>query len=239
MTENSVIIWTNETRKLSDLIPWEHNPRQIGRTEAERLVASKKKFDQPWPLVIRPGNELYDGHQRLNVWGKEYGDIEVAVRVASRPLTELERQELTVVGHKGAAGEFDFDMLANWGLEAELLEWGFSEEELVGIWPEDDPPADPGPQLDRAAELQGKWQVERGQVWQIGAHRLMCGDSTSAEDVNALGQLPENLIYDPPWNAELNKDNFVVDWKGVIGFCDGYRARDIMGLFGTPTWIFT
>ena len=45
---------------------------------------------------------------------------------------------------------------------------------------------DPGAQIDRADELQEKWQVERGQVWQIGNHRLMCGDSTSEEDVGRL-----------------------------------------------------
>ena len=61
----------------------------------------------------------------------------------------------------------------------------------------------PKPQIDRADELQIKWQVENGQVWIIGKHRLMCGDSTSGEDVAILmnGKKASLLWADPPYHV--------------------------------------
>jgi len=128
----SEITWSNETRRLSDLIPWERNPRQITEEQAERL--------------------------------------------ASRKLTEHEKQKLSVMLHKGAHGEWDWDALANWGLEEELLEWGFSEDELqFTLDPE--PPEDPGAQVDKAEELREKWGVRSGQLWGMGRYTICpkCG----------------------------------------------------------------
>lgn len=125
------ITWTNERRKLSDLIPWPRNPRQIKGDQAKRLVQSFDEFGQVETIAIGPGNEVYNGHQRLNVLAGKYGkDYEVEVRVSSRALAEKEREKLTVFLHKGAAGEWDFDTLANEFELDELLEWGFEAREL-------------------------------------------------------------------------------------------------------------
>ena len=125
------ITWTNEKRKLSDLKPWPRNPRQIRQDQAKRLNESLADFAQVETIAIGPGNEVYNGHQRLNVWAAEHGpDLEVDVRVSSRELSEKERERLTVLLHKGAAGEWDFDTLANEFELDELLEWGFEEYEL-------------------------------------------------------------------------------------------------------------
>lgn len=119
------ITWTNEKRKLSDLTPWERNPRQIQDAQAERLVDSVETFGQVETLAIGPDDELYNGHQRLGVLAEKYGpDYEVDVRVASRPLTEKEREKLTVYLHEGAAGQWDFDALLDWDFD-DLVSWGF------------------------------------------------------------------------------------------------------------------
>jgi len=135
MTDN--ITWTNSTRKLSELIPWEINPAQIGKDEAKRLEESLADFGQIQTIAVSPTNEIYDGHQRQAVWGasRKFGkDYEVDVRVSSRELTELERKKLVIYLRKGTVGEFDFDVLANnWNFN-ELLDWGFTEHELgIGI----------------------------------------------------------------------------------------------------------
>ena len=67
-------------------------------------------------------------------------------------------------------------------------------------------PEDPGAQVGRAAELQEKWQVVRGDVWQIGKHRILCGDSTCADDVELLmGGVKADLCFtSPPYNMADN-----------------------------------
>ena len=125
------LTWTTETRRLGDLIPWPRNPRQIRKDQAERLADSLDQFGQVETIAIGPEDEVYNGHQRLNVWGEEHGpDLEIEVRVSSRALTEKEREKLVVYLHRGAAGEWDFDVLANEFELDELLEWGFTEHDL-------------------------------------------------------------------------------------------------------------
>lgn len=127
MAKQQGITWTNEKRKLSDLTPWSRNPRTIKDKQAERLVDSVQTFGQVETLAIGPGNEIYNGHQRASVLADRHGmDYEVDVRVASRPLTEKEREKLTVYLHKGASGEFDVESLFDWELD-DLVEWGFDD----------------------------------------------------------------------------------------------------------------
>lgn len=61
-THNGAIHWTNERRRLRDLVPWEHNPREINKREAERLGESLAEFGQIQTIAIGPDNEVYDGH---------------------------------------------------------------------------------------------------------------------------------------------------------------------------------
>lgn len=133
------ITWTNGRRRLSELQPWSRNPRQIKRDQAERLVDSFSTFGQVKTIAIGPNGEIYDGHQRLDVLMDRHGaDYEVDVRIASRPLSEREREKLTVYLHKGATGEWDFGMLANEFEFDGLVEWGFSERELEINFPNPD-----------------------------------------------------------------------------------------------------
>jgi len=125
------ITWTNERRKLKDLKPWSRNPRQIKTDQAKRLEESFEQFGQVETIAIGPDGEVYNGHQRLNVLLVRYGgDYEIECRVASRALTEKEREKLTIFLHKGAAGEWDFDTLANEFELTDLLNWGFEPGEF-------------------------------------------------------------------------------------------------------------
>lgn len=148
----SDLTWTNETRKLSQLIPWPRNPRQIKTAEARRLQESFTEFGQPEVIAIGPGNEVYNGHQRLSSWAAKFGDITVDVRVSSRALTEKEREKLTVFLHRGAVGEWNFDVLSEWDV-SDLVEWGFDPAEL-GIVP-DFQPVDESeqPRLDQKSPI--------------------------------------------------------------------------------------
>ena len=198
------ITWTNERRKLKDLKPWERNPRQITKDQAKRLVESFNEFGQVETIAIGPNNEVYNGHQRLNVLKDKYGDeYEVEVRVSSQELTEKQREKLTVYLHKGAAGVWDFDTLSEFDLD-DLLEWGFEKQELdLDLWA-DEPPEDVEPQIVKAEELREKWGVESGQLWQLGEHRLICGDCTDKAVVERVmgGEKADMIFTDPPYGVD-------------------------------------
>ena len=137
-----VIQWRNEKRKLRDLVPWEHNPREINRKEAERLGDSLAEFGQIQTIAIGPSDEILDGHQRKAVWSllPQFGpDYEIDVRVASRALTDKERQKLVVYLHRGTTANWNWDELANTFEVPDLLEWGFKSYELGLVGDPDNP----------------------------------------------------------------------------------------------------
>ncbi len=120
------------------------------------------------------------------------------------------------------AGDWDKQKLAelltavNNSEDIELPASGFDESQLKEIMTElanqQEPADDPGAQVDRAGELQEKWQVQRGDVWLVGAHRVMCGDSTCADDVARLmNDINANMVFaDPPYGVSIgNKNKFL------------------------------
>jgi len=199
--------WTNVVRKLSDLQPWERNPRQINEKQAERLKESFEDFGQVETIAIGPENEIYNGHQRLNVLMDQHGgDYEIECRQSDRALSEKEREKLTVFLHKGAAGEWDWDILANEFEMDDLLDWGFEEGELFGF--EQEPKEAPEARVDEAEELLEKWGVESGQLWSLGDHRLICGDCTDKAVVDRLmdGEKAGAVVTDPPYGMNVDVD---------------------------------
>lgn len=137
------VSWTNERRQLGDLVPWSRNPRRINKEQAQRLENSFSEFGQVETIAIGPDNEVYNGHQRLAVLMQKYGkNYEIEVRVASRSLTEKEREKLSVFLHKGTIGEWDLDMLANEFEVDDLVDWGFKPYELGIVDAVNDPNAE-------------------------------------------------------------------------------------------------
>jgi len=101
----------------------------------------------------------------------------------------------------------------------------FAQDEIDDIISEltvGDVAEDAGAQIDRAEELNETWQVERGQVWQIGKHRVMCGDSTSADDVETLmeGAWADAVVTDPPYGVSYADKN-----KFLNAFDEGNRIQ--------------
>lgn len=126
-------------------------------------------------------------------------------------------RELAYADNRVAQVDLEWDSAA---LLADLesgvaLDKFFDEDELDKLLASidgDDPPDDPGAQIDRAGELQAKWQVQRGDLWVIpsksgkGEHRLLCGDSTNADDVARVlnGAKPKLMVTDPPYGVEYD-----------------------------------
>lgn len=147
--------------------------------------------------------------------------------------------------------EFDADVLKSLQDEGLDLSNLWNEDELAELLAsvDDEPPGDPGAQVDRAAELQAKWQVSVGDVWQIGKHRLVCGDCTDRAVVESVmrGERAALMVNDPPYGMRLDADysgmasklRFARDKKAfggrkyddVTGDDQDYDAALILALF--------
>lgn len=212
----SDITWTNCKVRLGDLRKWEGNPAEISKAAAGRLVESFNEFGQAHVILIEPDYQILDGHQRDDVWGAKFGDdFMVDCRMASRKFTDEERRKFVIYLRSGTTGSYDWDTLSGWDAK-ELIEWGLDDTTLRD-WKRDvtaldnllesekQEPVDAEPQIDRADELNEKWQVKTGDLWQIGEHRLLCGDSTKREDVERLTNgNPYCVLTDPPYNIGFN-----------------------------------
>lgn len=122
--------WKTEKRKINDLIPYEHNPRQMTEKQNQDLTKSLEKFDLVEIPAINTDDVILAGHQRLRIMqALGRGDEEIDVRIPDRKLTEKEVQEYNIRSNKNT-GEFNFDELANNFDTEDLLEWGFDEKEL-------------------------------------------------------------------------------------------------------------
>ena len=220
----SKLDWQNIRVKLGDLKPWSLNPRFSTKAQAERILASFEKFGQVQTVACGPDLEVYDGHQRLSALLTIHGaDYEIDARQSSRPLSDSERKELVVTLHTSAAGSYDWDALAAWDVQ-ELKGWGMDESTLKAwnndannlkelLAADETEPADAEPQIDRAEELRQKWGVETGQLWQLGEHRLICGDCTDAAVVERVmgGEKAVLLHADPPYGMGKEKDGIEND----------------------------
>ena len=218
------ITWSNVQVTLGELQPWADNPRLSSKRQAQRLLDSWRQFGQVQTVAIGPSGQVYDGHQRLSALLTVHGpSYQVDARRCSRELSDVERRALVVTLHAGAVGSWNWDNLANWDA-GELQEWGFDSETLTNwqrdvgalgnlLQSEKAESADAEPQIDRAAELNEKWQVKPGDLWRIGEHRLACGDCTDKAVVERVmgGELCDMWLTDPPYavgyadkNAYLN-----------------------------------
>lgn len=230
---NKALEWKTVKVKLSDLEEYEHNPVQISEREAKELAKSLKKYGNVIPYVAAaPSNgskriPLLDGRQRKMVSlqiNQTNPKQVVSVQVPSRKLTLKEKQGLIIRLRKNT-GQFDFDILANHFDVPDLLEWGFTEKELeLGGFELEDKSKDAEPQVDRAAELLEKWKVKTGDLWQIGEHRLLCGDSTRREDVKRVtqGENIDMVFTDPPYGVNYEYSEHKDDPKEYEKLADGF-----------------
>ena len=122
--------WHTEKRKLSELIPYDKNPRQLSKKQHEDLTKSIKKFDLAEIPAINTDNVICAGHMRTMILKEQNNgtDIEIDVRVPNRKLTPKEFQEYLIRSNKNT-GEFDFEKLADFEFE-DLKDWGFEDYEL-------------------------------------------------------------------------------------------------------------
>lgn len=176
------LTWKTEQRKVKDLIPWDKNPRKLTPEQAQQLDASLEKFDLVEIPAINTDNKLVAGHQRvMRLLLKGRGEELVDVRVPSRELSQEEFKEYNLRSNKNT-GEWDEDLLAGFD-PALLAEVGFESKELDRIFGDGDEDDFDG---DKEAEAIVEPVAKLGDIYELGRHRLMCGDASKAEDVAKL-----------------------------------------------------
>jgi len=188
-----------EKVKLSEIKPNPNNPRIIKDEKFKKLVKSIKDFPQMLelrPIVVDENNIILGGNMRFKAL-KEAGHTEVSI-VRANDLTSEQKDEFIVKDNVGF-GEWDWDTLANEWDADKLEDWGLDlpvdlsvQEELESEEDEFDVP-----------EGGIKTDIVLGDLFEIGEHRLLCGDSTQTDTFEKLmqGELADMVVTDPPYNV--------------------------------------
>ncbi len=198
------------------LIPYARNSRTHNDEQVAQIVASIKEFGFTNPILIGADDVIIAGHGRL-LAAQRMGLKEVPV-VRLPHLTETQRRALVIADNKIALNAgWDEEMLA---LEMEELKefdfdldiLGFSEDELKELDAFGEPETEPQSEEDDVPEVPDEPITKYGDVWVMGEHRLICGDSTLYDDVKKLMQdeTADMVFTDPPYNVNYGttmKDN--------------------------------
>ena len=199
---------------INELISPEYNPRQITDDELEKLKNSIKEFGYVDPIIVnKHNNHIVGGNQRYCAL-KSLGYNEVDVIFLNEP--DINREKALNIALNKISGEWDLVKLADIIDDLELNDFdisltGFDELELEDFGIEDQTEHEQVEIVEDDYELEDDIEVtvELGDIYQLGNHRLMCGDSTSVDDVEKLmnGNKADMVFTDPPYsyNYQSNK----------------------------------
>jgi hypothetical protein len=213
------------------LVPYERNARTHSAEQVAQIAASIQEFGFTNPILVASDDGILAGHGRLAA-AKDLGLREVPVVVLDH-LTPTQRQAYVLADNKLAlnAGWDDSILSAELaGLQLEEFDLsllGWSDDELLGLMPEVEELPREDADADAVPEAPAEPVTKPGDVWLLGKHRVMCGDSTVITDVERLmaGKKAQLMHADPPYgmgkasdgvaNDNLyndDLDNFQMEW---------------------------
>lgn len=212
---------------LDAIRPYPNNPRR-NEAAVPAVAASIERFGFRNPILVDKDGVIIEGHTR-RLAAMQLGMKEVPV-VYATDLAPDEVAALRVIDNKTAElAEWNMDMLAEEMLklpDVDFSEFGFDVDALLGgDGTEGKTDADDVPDVDDSEPVRSK----RGEVYVLGAHRLMCGDSTSAEDLRRVCADGEADLWltDPPYNVDYHgQDGMTIqnDSMGDAQFREFLRA---------------
>ena len=199
---------TIETIKVERLLPADYNPRKDlkpGDAEYEKLKRSIEQFGYVEPVIWnKTTGRVVGGHQRLKVL-LDMGITEVECVVVE--MDEEKEKALNIALNK-ISGEWDKDKLALLisdlqGTDFDVSLTGFEPAEIDALFKDTLKDGVKEDDFDVDAELQKPTVTRLGDVWTLGRHRLVCGDSTKAETFDLLmaGKKANLVVTDPPYNV--------------------------------------
>jgi DNA modification methylase len=216
---------TIEQKHIDELLPADYNPRKdlkSGDAEYEKLKRSIEQFGYVEPVIWnRTTGRVVGGHQRLKIL-RDAGHTELECVVVD--LSEDKEKALNIALNK-ISGEWDKDKLALLitdlqGLEFDVSLTGFDPAEIDDLFKDALADGVHDDDFDVEAELEKPAITKSGDLWKLGRHRLVCGDSTKAETFELLmaGSKANLVVTDPPYNVnyessagKIKNDNMAGD----------------------------
>lgn len=198
-------------KKIGDLIPYVNNSRTHSEDQINQVAASIKEFGFTNPVLIDEDGGVIAGHGRIQAAKKlNLSDIPCIVLEG---LTDAQKKAYIIADNRIALNAgWDEELLtvevqALNELDFDLDILGFTDDEIADLL-DDNEPTEGLTDEDEVPEPPEQPVSVRGDVWILGNHRLMCGDSTSIDDVEKLmdGQKADMVFTDPPYN---------IDYQGV------------------------
>lgn len=197
-----------ERRQVASLIPYARNSRTHSDAQVAQIAASIKEWGWTQPVLIEPDGGIIAGHGRVMA-AQKLGLAEVPCMVAEG-WTDAQRKAYVIADNQLALNAgWDMDMLKVEMQELGALEFdlgllGFDDKLLDGLLEPE--PTERLTDEDAAPETPAIPVTVEGDVWVLGNHRLMCGDSTSIDAVDKLmdGTVPNAIITDPPYGIGID-----------------------------------
>lgn len=220
-------------KKIRDLKPADYNPRKISDAQLKKLEDSLEKFGYIEPIIWNEKTgHIVGGHQRLKVLIKKM-KLDDELEVVKVNLDEFQEKALNLALNK-ISGEWDNDKLKellnelNKSHPEEMNYSGFNEAEIKRLL-----------EAETEDPIKGntkpKYEIKLGELWELGDHRLICGDSTKEETyLRLIGNDEIAMVYtDPPYGVSYSGVNNTNgrDWDVIAG--DNMRGDELYDmLFG-------
>jgi DNA modification methylase len=194
-------------RKVEDLIPYVNNSRKHSDEQVAQIASSIKEFGWTNPILIDGTNSIIAGHGRLMAARKL--KMEEVPTIELSHLTDTQRKALVIADNKLALNAdwdttlltIELDELLKDGFALDIL--GFNADELTALL---EPEQVEGlTDEDSVPEVPEEPKTKLGDIYQLGNHRLMCGDSTSVDAIQKLmnGDVAELVFTDPPYRMDV------------------------------------
>jgi len=191
-----------KTIPIDDLKPYAHNPKTHPAEQVEKIARSIEEFSFLVPVLIDADNSIIAGHGRL-LAARKLGLDEIPT-ICVDHLTEAQIRAYRIADNRLTESSWDLELLES---EISILQdmdfdidlTGFDDIEIGELFPTDPEPED----FDAEAAMDGVSVplVQAGELWILGDHRVMCGDSTKREDVERLmnGEKADMVVTSPPY----------------------------------------
>lgn len=198
---------------VEELIPYARNARTHSSAQITQIAASIKEFGFLAPIVIAEDNTILCGHGRF--YATQKLGLKKIPCVKESHLTEAQKRAYIIADNKLSINAgWDDELLAVelsdlQGEGVDLSITGFDEKELADLFDDKSKSDVEDDGYDLSAALEKAAFVQRGDIWTVGRHRLMCGDATSADDVAALmgGKRANLLLTDPPYGVSFKSSS--------------------------------